>query len=102
MLLWNEPVSFVKGATPSVRRAWESLGIKTIEDLFLTIPRRYDDYSKITSIREALAGDNVTLKVKVEKCAKVNTFRKRFQVFKLTVTDETGDSPRISSINHGC
>lgn len=90
MLLWNEPVSFVKGATPSVRRAWESLGIKTIEDLFLTIPRRYDDYSKITSIREALAGDNVTLKVKVEKCAKVNTFRKRFQVFKLTVTDETG------------
>jgi ATP-dependent DNA helicase RecG len=90
MLLWNEPVSFVKGATPSVRRAWESLGIKTIEDLFLTIPRRYDDYSKITSIREALGGDNVTLKVKVEKCAKVNTFRKRFQVFKLTVTDDTG------------
>ncbi len=90
MLRWDEPVSFVKGATPSVRRAWESLGIKTIEDLFLTIPRRYDDYSKITSIREAMAGDNVTLKVKVEKCAKVNTFRKRFQVFKLTVKDETG------------
>lgn len=90
MLRWDEPVSFIKGATPSVRRAWESLGIKTIEDLFLTIPRRYDDYSKITSIREALAGDNVTLKVRVEKCAKVNTFRKRFQVFKLTVTDETG------------
>ncbi len=89
MLRWDEPVSFVKGATPSVRRAWESLGIKTIEDLFVTIPRRYDDYSKITSIREAMAGDNVTLKVKVEKCAKVNTFRKRFQVFKLTVSDET-------------
>lgn len=90
MLRWDEPVSFIKGATPSVRRAWESLGIKTIEDLFLTIPRRYDDYSRITSIREAMAGDNVTLKVKVEKCAKVNTFRKRFQVFKLTVSDATG------------
>lgn len=90
MLRWDEPVSFIKGATPSVRRAWESLGIKTIEDLFLTIPRRYDDYSKITSIREAMAGDNVTLKVKVEKCAKVNTFRKRFQVFKLSVSDATG------------
>lgn len=90
MLRFDEPVSFVKGATPSVRRAWESLGIKTIEDLFLTIPRRYDDYSKITTIREAGAGENVTLRGKVEKCAKVNTFRKRFQVFKLTISDETG------------
>ncbi len=90
MLRWDEPVSFVKGATPSVRHAWESLGIRTIEDLFLTIPRRYDDYSKITSIREAMAGENVTLKVKVERCAKVNTFRKRFQVFKLSVSDATG------------
>lgn len=90
MLRFDEPVSFVKGATPSVRRAWESLGIGTVGDLLLTIPRRYDDYSKLTEIKSAQNGDTVTLKGQVVKCVKLNTFRKRIQIFKLTVKDATG------------
>ncbi len=90
MLRWDEPVSFIKGATPSVRQAWEALGINTIGDLLLTIPRRYDDYSKITSIREAQSGDTVTVKGKVLKSAKLPSFRKRIQIFRVTIEDETG------------
>lgn len=90
MLRWDEPVSFIKGATPSVRRAWQSLGIQTIGDLLLALPRRYDDFSRITTIREGQSGDTVTLKGKVVKCVKLQTFRKRFQVFRLTLADETG------------
>ena len=90
MLRWEEPVSFIKGATPSVRRAWEALGIRTVGELLLTIPRRYDDYSKITLIREAMNGDTVTVKGKVLKCAKLPSFRKRMQIYRVTIQDSSG------------
>jgi ATP-dependent DNA helicase RecG len=86
----DEPVSFVKGATAPVRKAWESLGIKTVGDLLLSLPRRYDDFSRITSISEAQNGDYVTLRGKVVKCIKLNTFRKRFAVFRLLFEDTSG------------
>ncbi|HEU0051233.1 MAG TPA: ATP-dependent DNA helicase RecG [Patescibacteria group bacterium] len=90
MLKFDEPVSFVKGATPTVRHAWESLGIKTIGDLLLTVPRRYDDYSKRVLIKDAQPGDVVTLSGKIVKCYKLPTFRKRIQVYRATVKDESG------------
>jgi len=90
MLHWDEPVSFVKGATAPVRRAWESLGIRTIGDLLLTLPRRYDDFSRITKIADAQNGDVVTLEGTVHACFKLNTFRKRFAVFRLQFEDESG------------
>jgi len=90
MLHWEEPVSFVKGATAPVRKAWESLGIRTIGDLLLTLPRRYDDFSRITKISDAQNGDFVTLEGTVIKCIKLNTFRKRFAVFRLMFDDGSG------------
>src|SRR5574337_1172540 len=90
MLRWDDPVSFVTGATPSVRRAWESLGIHTVGDLLSTLPRRYDDYSRITTIREAEAGAIVTLRVKVVSASRLPTFRKRFQIIRVVVEDRSG------------
>jgi ATP-dependent DNA helicase RecG len=90
MLRWDEPVSFIKGATPSVRNAWQSLGIRTIGELLTTIPRRYDDYSKITEIRNATNGDTVTVKGKVVKSALLPSFRKKIKIFKVTLEDATG------------
>lgn len=90
MLRWEEPVAFVKGATAPVRKAWESLGIRTIGDLLLTLPRRYDDFSRITKIGDAQNGDFVTLEGAVITCAKLHTFRKRFAIFRLKLEDESG------------
>ncbi|MDO8617461.1 MAG: ATP-dependent DNA helicase RecG [Candidatus Uhrbacteria bacterium] len=90
MLRLDEPVSFIQGATPSVRRAWETLGIKTISDLFEAMPRRYDDYSKIVPIRQAQTGEVVTIRGQIVKCVKLPTFRKRFQIIRATIRDETG------------
>ena len=90
MLRFDEPVSFVKGATPTVRHAWDSLGVKTIGDLLLCIPRRYDDYSKVVSIGEIQAGETVTIRGTIVKCVKLPSFRKKFQMFRATIKDETG------------
>lgn len=90
MLKWDEPASFVKGATASVRKAWRALGIETVGDLFLTIPRRYDDFSRICSIKDCRDGDVITLKGKVTECRKLPTFRKRFVIIRVKIQDETG------------
>ncbi len=90
MLKWEEPVAFIKGSTPSVRKAWDSLHIRTVGDLLLTLPRRYDDFSKTVAIRDALAGEIVTLRGTIAKAAKLPTFRKRMQIIKVTLEDATG------------
>ncbi len=90
MLKWDDPVSFVKGATAPVRRAWKSLGIETIGDLVLALPRRYDDFSRVASIAETQPYQVYTVRGKVTQCRKLNTFRKRFHVYKVVVDDGTG------------
>lgn len=90
MLQWDDPVGFVKGATPSVRKAWQSLGIQTIGDLLQTPPRRYDDYSRTVRIADAEPGTVVTIGGKVEKASKLPTFRKNMAIIRVTVADESG------------
>jgi len=90
MLKWDEPASFVKGATAPVRRAWKSLGIETIGDLVLTLPRRYDDFSRIVKIGDTKTDQVYTIKGKVKQCRKLNTFRKRIKIYKVVIDDGTG------------
>jgi len=66
MLQWDDPVGFLKEATPSVRKAWEALGIQKISDLLLTLPRRYDDLSTIVRVRDASNGMVVTVPGKIK------------------------------------
>lgn len=90
MLKWDDPVSFVKGATASVRRAWSNLGIQTVGDLVLTLPRRYDDFSQVAAIGNTKPDQVYTVKGEVKQCRKLNTFRKRLKIIKLVIDDGTG------------
>lgn len=90
MLKWDDPVSFVKGATAPVRRAWQSLGIETIGDLILTLPRRYDDFSAVAKIGDTRPEQVYTVKGVVKQCRKLNTFRKRIRIIKLVIDDGSG------------
>ncbi len=90
MLRFDDPVSFLKGVTPSVRKAWQTLGIHTMKDLLLTIPRRYDDFSKTVSIRDARDGDVITIRGRIKQIKKLPTFRQRMQIIRLVLEDETG------------
>jgi ATP-dependent DNA helicase RecG len=90
MFQWTDPVGFLKKVTPAVRKNLAQLEVETIADLLLTLPRRYDDYSRTVPIREAPEGQVVTVKGTVTKCAKLPTFRKRFQIIRVGIQDETG------------
>lgn len=90
MLRMDDPVGFIKGVTPTVRRAWLGLGIKTIADLLQTIPRRYDDYSRIRLIRESQAGEVVTVRGKVVSAGKIPSFRRRMEMIRVVIEDGSG------------
>ncbi len=90
MLRFDDPVGFIKGATPSVRKAWQGLDVQTVGDLLLTLPRRYDDFSKTVAIREASHDDVVTVRGHVVSVKKVPTFRRHMQIIRVTIEDETG------------
>ncbi len=90
MLRWDDPVSFIKGATTSVRTGWRTLEIETIGDLLLTIPRRYDDFSKTVAIRDARDGDVITVRGRVAQVKKIPSFRQRMQMIRVVIEDDTG------------
>jgi len=90
MYSWNDSTLKIKGATVPVRRSWHALGIATIGDLLMSIPRRYDDYSRAVTIRDAKDGDVVTIQVKILACEVKRSWPKHRQILSVRVADETG------------
>jgi ATP-dependent DNA helicase RecG len=61
----NRSVSELKGVGEAVASKLDVLGIKTVDDLIYTYPRRYEDYSQISDISKLKAGQSVTIKARI-------------------------------------
>ncbi|MFA5935447.1 MAG: ATP-dependent DNA helicase RecG [Patescibacteria group bacterium] len=90
MVGWNDPVEFIHGLTAHERKVLKLLDVKTGGDLLMILPRRYDDYSRLTSIAAIPNNVPVTIKAKITSIGQANTFRRRFALIKAIVSDETG------------
>jgi ATP-dependent DNA helicase RecG len=90
MVGWNDPVSFLHGLTTHERKVLKALAVETVGDLLQVLPRRYDDYSRLTPIANIPTGEPVTIKATVKQIAQAKTFRRRFSLIKAIVSDETG------------
>ncbi|MEO5927208.1 MAG: ATP-dependent DNA helicase RecG [Patescibacteria group bacterium] len=90
MVNWNDPVEFIHGLTAHERRVLKALGVATVGELLMTMPRRYDDYSRLTTIATIPTNIPVTIKATVKEIAQAKTFRKRFAIIKAVVSDESG------------
>ncbi len=53
----DSPVTVLKGVGEELEKKLGQLGVKTVEDLLLNFPRRYEDYSTLLPIRELRPGD---------------------------------------------
>lgn len=83
------PAQFVKGVGPGRFKLLNRLGIHTIKDLLYCIPRRYEDRSRIKSVREIKPGNFETIKVKVLTLG--NRVSKRgMNIAQIAVGDSTG------------
>ena len=84
------PVQYLKGVGP--RRAGElaAAGVRTVEDLLLALPSRYEDRARLQPIRDLRVGETVSVAGTVLGCGLRSTRRPGFRIFELLVQDESG------------
>lgn len=81
-------VSSIKGVGPSLAKTFAAAGIHTIGDLIDYLPRRYDDYSDLQSIKSIQPG-KVTIRA-VIKQATGRYVRRGMHITEAVASDETG------------
>ena len=92
------PVQYLKGVGP--RRAAElaAAGVQTVEDLLLTLPRRYEDRARLQSIRDLRPGEVTSISGTVLSCGLRTTRRPGFRIFEMLVQDASG-RVRVAFLN---
>jgi ATP-dependent DNA helicase RecG len=90
MLDIDTPIQFVKGVGPSKSAALEKAGIRTVYDLLLYLPFRYEDRSRRLTIRDIQPGQEATVEVEVVDLRVKPTRRRNFKVVEMIAKDETG------------
>lgn len=86
----SSPASEISRVGKTVAAQLKHLGVLTIKDLLFYFPSRHDDLSKITPIGQALVGQRVVLRGKIELIEnKRSKYRKRLLIHAL-VSDASG------------
>lgn len=75
--------------SPAYQKRLAKLGIKTLQDLFFHFPRRYNDFSKITKIRDLQAGTIATIQGQIVKINNIRTWKRRMTITQAYIQDST-------------
>ncbi len=82
------PVSEIKGVGPKTAELLHNAGLVTVKDLVYFLPRKHEDFSKVTPITAVRPG-KVTVRVKVE-AIKTRRVRRGMHITEATLVDTTG------------
>lgn len=88
-LTLNSNVSEIPGVGASYGQKLHKLGLKTVRDLLLYFPRRWDDFSKITPIAQIRIDEPVSVKGVIFDIITKKS-RRGMAVTEMVLTDETG------------
>ncbi|HET8669205.1 MAG TPA: ATP-dependent DNA helicase RecG [Candidatus Saccharimonadales bacterium] len=95
-MTWDDPITTVKGVGESVAKKLAVLGVHTIGDLINNYPRRYNDFSQLSSIRGLRPGP-VTIQAVITQ-VKGRYVRRGMHITEAIASDET-DSVRLVWFN---
>lgn len=96
MVQWHDPIGFLSGVTPALRRAFAVLDIETVADLLQTLPRRYEDFSSQKLLFECQEGDQVTVRVRVRRAQSAGGFgARRVKLLRVLVEDASGTASAL-------
>lgn len=82
------PVSEIKGVGPKTAELLRGAGLFTVKDLIYFLPRKHEDFSKVTPITAVRPG-KVTVRVTVEE-VKIRRVRRGMHIIEATLVDKTG------------
>lgn len=88
--LWRLPVRFTKGVGPKRTSVLQRLGIETVEDIFWTIPWRYEDRSVMTPIGNLVPGVAASICGTIGKCEAKRTRNQRMSMLEIGIEDQSG------------
>ncbi len=83
------PAQFLKGVGPRRAEALARLGVHTVRDLLLHVPRRYEDASTVTRVRDLRVGTDATV-IGVITSKGVVKARTGLRIFQVLLNDGTG------------
>jgi len=89
MVGWNDPVGFLHGLSAHERRTVGKLGVETVGELLMILPRRYDDYSNLLSISELSVQEPVTIRATVGELKRIPVRKRGFTMIQGRVSDES-------------
>lgn len=88
----SSPITDLKGIGPSRAKAFERLGIRHVRDILFHFPRKHEDFSSITPIRDLQLGRAMTVRGKVKSLKEKTGFygKRRLVRIYCDIADETG------------
>ncbi len=75
---------------PQREKIMNRFGIKTIEDFLYHLPARYDDFSRISSIKDLKLNETSCICGKIIKIENIFTRKRGFALTEAAISDETG------------
>jgi len=85
---FSSDVTAIKGVGPEIKNKLQIIGVQTVNDLINFYPRRYDDYSQISTI-DSIEPGKVTVKAKLEKISG-RYVKRAMHITEATAYDSTG------------
>lgn len=85
----DAPLGMLSYVTPARAKLFSNLGIHTLRDLILRVPRRYLDFSRHVSILEAAVNDTVTISCVIDRIS-LKRPRPHLSIVEMYVTDTIG------------
>jgi ATP-dependent DNA helicase RecG len=94
----KSPVTVLSGVGPRHGETLKRLGMTTLGDMLYYFPRRYDDYSKLKSIRRLIYGEEVTVIGTIQNVSKRSLRNRRMTITEAVLSDGT-DSLQLTWFN---
>src|SRR5206468_8016557 len=83
----STPVIQLRGVGPAIAEKLEAKGLRTVGDLLLNLPRRYEDRRTPRTVAQAPIGERSVIAGKVVKAGEASGRRRRLEVL---VRDDAG------------
>lgn len=86
----DNDIQCIKDVGPQRAKLFRRLGVHTIRDLLYYLPFRYEDRRAVRTIADILPGEHATVRGSVLSADVVTLRKRRFKIFIIVITDETG------------
>lgn len=86
-----EPIENLPKINPKILAKLKKIGINQIKDLLYHFPTRYEDFSKITKIKNLEIGRVATIQGRVLNIQNIRTFKKRMILTEALIEDDTSN-----------